>query len=78
VIASLAPLGFLTSSVAAQWCHRFVDHDPADKDLSFSHSGVLENWKESGMSEDLSAKAKAAGFMSPHEVRQAATMKEAA
>jgi hypothetical protein len=54
------PLGFLRSSVAAQWRHRCVDHSAADKDRAFSHSWVLEDWKESGMSEELSAKAKAA------------------
>jgi len=32
----------------------------ADKDSAFSHSWVLEDWKESGMPEELSAKAKAA------------------
>jgi len=54
------PLGFRQSSVAAQWRHRCVDLSAADKDSAFSHSWVLEDWKESGMSEELSAKAKAA------------------
>jgi hypothetical protein len=60
VTASLVPLGFRRSSVAAQWGHCFVDHDAADKDRAFSHSWVLEDWKESCMPEELSAKAKAA------------------
>ncbi len=54
------PLDFRRSSVAAQWRYRFVEHDAADKDRAFSHSWVLENRKESGMPEELSAKAKAA------------------
>ena len=60
VSASLVLLGCCRSSVEAQWCRRFVDHDAADKDRAFSHSWVFEDWKESGMSEELSAKAKAA------------------
>jgi hypothetical protein len=60
VTASLVSLGFRRSSVAAQWRYRFVEHDAADKDGVFSHSWVLEDRKESGMPEELSAKAKAA------------------
>jgi hypothetical protein len=60
VTASLVPLGFRRSSVAAQWGHCFVDHDAADKDRAFSHSRVLEDRKESGMPEEPRAKAKAA------------------
>ena len=54
------PLGFRRSSVAAKWRHRCVDLNAADKDSAFSQSWVLEDWKESGMPEELSAKAKAA------------------
>jgi len=51
---NIVPLGFRRSSVAAS-----ILND-ADKDSAFSHSWVLEDLKESGMPEELSAKAKAA------------------
>ena len=54
------PLGFRRSSVTDQWRHRCVDHNAADRDPALRHSWVLEDWEESGMSEELSAKAKAA------------------
>jgi hypothetical protein len=54
------PLGFRRSGVVARWRHRCVDLNAADKDSAFSHSWVLEDWKEPGMSEELRAKAKAA------------------
>src|ERR1700736_2986436 len=60
------PLSFRRSSVAAKWRHRCVDLNAAEKDSAFGHSWALEDWKESGMSEELRSKARAA-VLAPNE-----------
>jgi hypothetical protein len=54
------PLSFSPEQRLGPVAPSCVDLDAADNDSAFSHSWVLEDWKESSMSEELSARANAA------------------